>query len=40
MSSANWCKVHKRLAIRLKEKLAGLSGKTNNIDDTKNQVFC
>ena len=35
----DWCKVYDRLAIRLKEKLARLNSKTNNIHDTKNEVF-
>ena len=39
MSSVDLGKVYERLAIRFKEKLARLSSKTNNIHDTKNEVF-
>ena len=33
MSSVDWYKVYKRLAIRFKEKLAKLSSKTNKIHE-------
>ena len=39
MSSVDWCKVHKRLAIMFEEKFARLYWETNNIHDKKNEVF-
>ena len=38
-TSVHCGKVYERLAIRFKETLARLSSKTNNIHDTKNEVF-
>ena len=35
----DWCKVCKRTTIRIEEKLARISSKTNNIHNTKKMKF-